>query len=232
MTPFNAVAVLAMLIAFYPEASPNALAAAIRERPEYFSGAEQIAATGYIVLPDARVLRVLMFPDATHPFAYWQISGPGIDTASIGDRIVLEPGPLQPLDVDRAIPPALAPGFAELAGQYLAQVDGGAAFMRARVGELAAAADPADMHALFDGELGDGEYALHNQLSTLDELDPSEGEQAAHTRDPVIATAQTDYADPEAQAPADILVDPDPGPRPRPDPGDDERWVRNWPSTE
>jgi hypothetical protein len=61
MSPFDPVALTAMLRAFYPLASAADLARARRERPEYFGGGRLGGADGTLLeLPDGRIYRVML----------------------------------------------------------------------------------------------------------------------------------------------------------------------------
>lgn len=59
MTPFDAIALAAMLRAFYPEPGRPALERARRERPEYFAAGRLTGVAGNVLqLPDGRVFVV------------------------------------------------------------------------------------------------------------------------------------------------------------------------------
>lgn len=61
MQPFSLEALIAMLRAFYPMATPADLARARRERPEYFGAGRLIGASGtLLLLPDGRLYEILL----------------------------------------------------------------------------------------------------------------------------------------------------------------------------
>lgn len=99
MTPFDPIALLAMLQAFYPVVGPAALSRARRERPDYFSAGALIGTSGdKLRLPDGRIFDLIF--DVNGPFTRWQAidvgTGPGAD---VDDPFALEAGPLMPIDL-------------------------------------------------------------------------------------------------------------------------------------
>ena len=141
MTPFDQVACLAMLLAFYPTPSPANLALALRDRPEYFHGAQLIGHSGdKIVLPDGRIFDVIFAVDGPVAGRRWQMleAGPGGGDASPWP---LEPGPLTPLDEPAAPAPASTEFEQIIAGalEQLGGSDGVLAAAATRVSDGAAA---------------------------------------------------------------------------------------------
>jgi len=109
MTPFDPIALLAMLQAFYPIVGPAALARARTERPDYFSAGQIIGTSGdKIRLADGRIFDLIF--DTNGPNTRWQAievgTGPGAD---IDDPFALEAGPIVPIDLSAFVPPAARP---------------------------------------------------------------------------------------------------------------------------
>lgn len=228
MTPIDTTALLAMLIAFYPSATAGELARAMNERPEYFAASRQVGAMGdQILVPDGRTFDLIYHAGATDGSARWQVITPSAGGEEL-NATGFEPGALVPITIDAVLPPLLAPPFAELGGAWLAQVQGHEWAIGGHVNEIAGAADPGNLEAIFTDAQTEGGYALHNQIRTLGELDPWDGEQATNDRGGVIADAQNDYPDPEQSAPPDIPVEPNPDQEP---PGEEggEPWVDTEP---
>lgn len=115
MVPFDAIALLAMLQAFYPVVGPAALAQARRERPDYFAAAVIIGTSGdKIQLADGRIFDLIF--DALGPNTRWQAieigTGPG--GPDVDDPFALEAGPLVPIDLSAFPSPASVPVFESL----------------------------------------------------------------------------------------------------------------------
>lgn len=224
MTPFDPIALLAMLRAFYPSPSAAALERARRERPEYFAGGE-IVSTGRdkIRLPDGRVFDLIYDVDGLAGGPAWQVIEPG--TGGDPDAIVLEPGPLVPIDVDDTVPPILATGFAEFAGPHLGELGHHERAIEAPQNILAGAANPDGLHATYDHELAPGGNALDNHLRTIGELDPSQERSNTSGLEGRIGDIQRDYPDPDTTAPPDLNVNPNRTERP-PNEGEGSPWYQ------
>lgn len=229
MTPIDLTALVVVLQVFYPDATAANLARAMIERPEYFAGARQVGAAGdQILLPDGRVIDLIANAGAADGSNRWQPIGLAHVDAD-PNAIGLVPGPLVPVTIDQAIAPVFAPPFAELAAPWLVQIQAHETAIEGRGGELAGAADPGPMEWMFEATQGEGGYALHNQIRTFGELDPSDGTQATDDRGWVIENAQHDYPDPEQAAPPDITVEPNPNQTP-PNNDDEGTWVDTDPN--
>lgn len=97
MTPFDPVALLVMLQAFYPIPTVINLQRARRERPEYFAAGTLFGSSGEkLLLPDGRAFDLIF--DAGGPRAHWQVIPAGGTDGGNDDLFPLEPGPLAPLD--------------------------------------------------------------------------------------------------------------------------------------
>lgn len=162
MTPFDDRALLAMLLAFYPIASPAAFARARQERPEYFAAGVIFGSKGdKLRLPDGREFDCIIaagLPGSSR----WQVAliVPGED----GDGpFPLEPGPLTPLDGGDE-PPAVDPAtFAGLLGGAFESLGASAATIDAAHSALAETADAAQLADGGGGELEDADGALAEQ---------------------------------------------------------------------
>jgi hypothetical protein len=112
MTPFDAVALLAMLLAFYPTVNASELARARRERPEYFAGGTLLGSKGdKLRLPDGRIFDLIQNAGGLPGQQRWQVIEPG---PSVPEPWPLEAGPLTPIDVDR-LPAAAGRGDVRVA---------------------------------------------------------------------------------------------------------------------
>src|SRR6266487_3889747 len=101
MTPFDALALLAMLLAFYQPASAANLARAFSERPEYFGGGVLIGTVGDALrLPDGTIWDLIFAVDGPET-PHYQAIQPSGGTGDAGDLLFpLAPGPLRPLRRD------------------------------------------------------------------------------------------------------------------------------------
>lgn len=124
MTPFDAAACLAMLVAFYPIVGPGALLRARSERPEYFAGGTIGGREGdKLTLPDGRVFDCIF--QVNTPQQHWQMLLLSAEGGSGGeiDPFALEDGPLVPIDESALELAPLGPVFED--------------FVTGRAGELA-----------------------------------------------------------------------------------------------
>jgi hypothetical protein len=125
VTPFDPVALVAMLMAFYPIVSPATLVRARAERPEYFAGGVLLGHSGdKLQLPDGRIWDLIFAVDGPIAQRKWQ----ALDVTNSGggpeDPFALEPGPLTPVDEAMELWPAIGSDFAGLVAGHLAQFGG------------------------------------------------------------------------------------------------------------
>jgi len=74
MTPFSPVALLTMLLTFYPDVSPAALVLARRERPDYFAGGALGGSHGdKLTLPDGTVWDLIYDVENETGDRHWQV---------------------------------------------------------------------------------------------------------------------------------------------------------------
>lgn len=199
MTPFDPVALLVMLRAFYPAVSVAALRRAREERPEYFAGGELFGTHGEkFRLPDGRVFDLIYDVDGFSGGPAWQVIEPGPEGPP--DPFPLEPGPLAALDAGLVLPPPLEGGFLSLAGAHLGDVGRSADVVGGLVGELVSAGSGAGADAVYQGSAGAAERALEQQIRAFGDLNPAGGQANAGGLTGQIADAQRDYPDPDVVA--------------------------------
>lgn len=160
MTPFDAVALLAMLLAFYPIVSSVELARARRERPEYFAGGTLIGSKGdKLRLPDLRIFDLIQNAGGLPGQQRWQVIEPGPSEA---EPWPLEPGPLTPIDPgEAATPPGERTTFQALVAEAIDAIGGSD-------GVLQAAGTRMSEGALSTGAGGDDDGALSDAADALD----------------------------------------------------------------
>jgi hypothetical protein len=211
MTPFDAVALLAMLLAFYPTVNASELARARRERPEYFAGGTLLGSKGdKLRLPDGRIFDLIQNAGGLPGQQRWQVIEPGPGT---DDPWPLEPGPLTPIDVTVWAPPRPADDtFESLVSTHLAELAGSDRVLDGARSELAGGADQAreleDDRALDEGADVVDEIYRSTAGTELAELADASSGQAG-------AIDATDNAYDEA--PPDPRLPDNPEPVPYPD---------------
>lgn len=175
MIPFDELALLVMLVTFYPVVGPAALQRARAERPAYFAGGEIRGTDGdKLWLADGRKYDLIFKVGA--PDTRWQVlllpdgSGPG----GPDDPFALEDGPIAPIDLsafpalihDPIFAPLVAGALDELAG-----VDAGLLRAHATITE---ASDSAPLEAVFADTVDPAAAAADGQRYLLDSADPSD----------------------------------------------------------
>lgn len=211
MTPFDAVALLAMLLAFYPIVSSVELARARRERPEYFAGGTLIGSKGdKLRLPDLRIFDLIQNAGGLPGQQRWQVIEPG---PSVAEPWPLEPGPLTPIDVEGTRPsPPGGDTFESLVSTHLAELDGSDRVLDVARSDLAGGADRAreieNDRALDDGAAVVDEIHRSSAGTEIAEIaDASNGQAGA------IDSTDNDYD----EAPPDPKIPDNPEPVPYPD---------------
>lgn len=244
MTPFNASALLAILLAFYPTVSRAELARARRERPEYFAGGTLLGSKGdKLQLPDGRIFDLIQSAGGPPGSQRWQVieAGPSVD-----EPFPLEPGPLVPLDLDDTFPPrAHEDTFESLASSRLAELDGSDRLLDVARSSLVDATDRAERVVGRGSELDDAGGAVdevaraRSAEAVADILASADGVGTA------VNTTDNDYDEPppqpqlpnEPELPAGPPPDDGSGgapgredPQKKPLPGDDDDKRRRTPN--
>jgi hypothetical protein len=204
VTPFDATALLAMLLTFYPIVGPAALARARSERPEYFA-AGTIGGKGgdKLLLPDGRVFDLIYGVSGPSDQWRWQVVELGLGIEPPPDPFALEPGPITPIDLSAFLPFDRAPTFAPLVARELAALpalDAGLFVARQAIAAGAAAFRPGDL----DADLGEAIDAIPGVHTLLDQAIPAD------------ELGQSQNQSTEAGATAPIYDEPLPGEFPGP----------------
>lgn len=143
MIPFDATALLVMLLTFYPIVGPAALARARQERPDYFAGGDIRGTEGdKLWLGDGRKFDLIF--QVNTPGQAWQVlelTGQPGDPGD-ADPFALEDGPLSPIDESAFPAPAPRSVFADLVGAELAPLDAHDAGLATAHATIYDAADP------------------------------------------------------------------------------------------
>lgn len=214
MTPFDPVALVAMLIAFYSPPSVARLTQARAQRPEYFAGGRLIGTTGEkLLLPDARIFDLIFAADGPVAQRRYQALDVTNDTGGPPDPFPLEPGPLDPLDEDLLIVPPRSTEFTTLVAEELDAF--GASDQQLQLAGVAVAefAGADELEAASEELLGPADEHHAAMRAALDLDDPAEELEAAGLTRNTIDAAVTEYDSEEAP---DIAED-DPGDPPRDD---------------
>jgi hypothetical protein len=204
VTPFDGVALLAMLLSFYPVVSGSELARARRERPEYFAGGTLGGSKGdKLFLPDTRVFDLIQNAGGLPGQQHWQVIevGPG------GDDIPwpLEAGPLTPLDDVTPSSPGNVRAFEARVATALGDLGPSEAVLGQVEQQLVAGADRAQQLDNGAGELDDVDRAVEEIHHTRSADELADIISQADGVDRAIDTTVSDYdeAPPEPQQPAD-----------------------------
>jgi hypothetical protein len=214
VTPFDAAALLAMLLAFYPVVSVPTLQRARAERPEYFAAGTLGGSKGEkLFLQDGRVFDLIAAAGGPPSGRHWQVIDVTNDPGGAADPFALEEGPLTPLDEDDTVPAPPGETFTALVADELdafGATDDHLALAAAAVVEFDGGADLDNA----SGELLDPAIEHHDAMRTaLDQDDPAdELEAAGLSRNQIDGELQR-FDEPE---PPDI-PEPDPGRVPRTD---------------
>lgn len=213
MVPFDPVALLAMLLAFYPVVGPAALLRARAERPDYFAGGEIRGTKGdKLWLPDGRKYDLIFATGS--PAQHWQVLGPLPDGAGAApdDPFALEDGPLARLDPARFVLLPRAPEFQPLVAAAVAEWSGHDTALATAHASMVEGADPIALD-LAGGELDGAEGALGPHHALLDQANPADviGTTDAHG---ATIDSELDALDEIVPGPIDPHV-PTPRPPPR-----------------
>ena len=175
MTPFDPVALLAMLLTFYPVVGPAALLQARAERPDYFASGEIRGTKGdKLWLPDGRKFDLIFATGS--PAQHWQVLDVTIGDAggAGGDVFALEAGPLAPIDESAWPEPLHEAVFVPLVADAIAQLAGADAALVTAHLTLTAAASPDALEAAYFDTIGGSDQELGGSRALLDRADPSD----------------------------------------------------------
>jgi hypothetical protein len=163
VTPFDATALLVMLLAFYPTVSGAELARARRERPEYFASGVLFGTKGdKLRLPDGRVFDLIANAGGLPGTQRWQVIEPGPGT---DDPWPLEPGPLTPIDASGVdVPPGERTTFQGLVADAIGAIGGSDAALQSAGTRMSEGAFSSGGAGGDDAALGDAAEALDRQV--------------------------------------------------------------------
>jgi hypothetical protein len=210
VTPFDAIALLAMLQAFYPVVTRASLERAYRERPEYFAGGRLIGRHGEALqLADGRIFDLAFA--AWTPISRWQVLDVTNSEPGEPDPFALEEGPLVPLDEAQLEYPPFEPAFAPLVAQALGDVAGAELALLDAETRAAGQGDPAGTGPLDALDLEDATRAIVEERETFGALDPADVVTASAGESRRVDDAIGEIGDPESSLPQEEPL-PDAGP--------------------
>lgn len=175
MTPFDPIALLAMLQAFYDVVGPAALARARRERPDYFAAGEIIGTSGdKLRLPDGRIFDLIF--DVLGVHTRWQAieigTGPG--APDVDDPFALEAGPLVPIDLSAFPEAAPIPVFVPFVAGALQELGASDTILGNATTRILEHSSPAPLEGAFAREIGPAETQLAAEGFALNGIDPTD----------------------------------------------------------
>jgi len=215
MTPFDPVALLAMLVTFYPAPSPANLIRARAERPEYFAGGILIGrGPDAIRLPDGRIFDLIFNWDGPGE-KRWQVIEPGGAGGEV-EAFPLEPGYLDPIDPVTFPALAYTPAFEPLAAGAIGQLGNVDSQFAGPEARIAAASSPAGFLAGHGATVPRARGETEAQLAAIGALDVTGIVTATEGQGGEIGAREGDYPDP-AEAPA-FMVPIDAGEAPPEEP--------------
>jgi hypothetical protein len=195
VTPFDATALLVMLLAFYPTVSGAELARARRERPEYFAAGVLFGTKGdKLQLPDGRVYDLIANAGGLPGSQHWQVIEPG---PSVDDPWPLEPGPLTPIDTSgTTTPPGERTTFQTLVADAIGAIAGSDAALQSAGSRMADGALSTAGGAGDETALGDAAEALDRQVRARGAFDVSDDIAQLGALADSIASLEGENADP------------------------------------
>jgi hypothetical protein len=213
VTPFDPVALYAMLLSFYQLVSASELARARRERPDYFAAGTLGGSKGdKLFLPDTRVFDLIQNAGGLPGTQRWQVieAGPG----GPGDPWPLEAGPLTPLEDVTPSSPGNVRAFEARVASALGDLGPSDAALGQAEQQLVAGADRAQQLENGGGELDDVDRAVEEIHHTRSADELADIISQADGIDGGIDSTVSDYdeAPPEPQAPADPPMPAQPPP--------------------
>lgn len=210
MTPFDPVALVAMLTVFYPIVSVENLQRARAERPEYFAGGVLFGSKGdKLRLPDGRVFDLIFAAGGPASGRRWQALDVTDDAAGGDDPFALEEGPLVPLDDSAVTIPRSDPAFTALVAGELAALEHDDSILAAAAQPVIEFTGADDLDHAFGEFIDPADEAHGGTLAALDSdpitdvLESSAGGAAVvdsmsgeYTEDPPPDTPEPDPGDP------------------------------------
>ena len=220
MQPFDPIALVAMLLTFYPIVSMTALRRARQERPEYFGAGVLFGTVGEkLALPDGRVFDLIF--DADGPQRRWQ----AIDVTAGGETErtpwPLEPGPLTPLDPEATLPLPMPTHFEPIVWFHMGDVDGAERGIEGAGSTVAGRMSSEAFDAAYEDTAGRAARALDQELAAIDGLNPSDKARNTEGLERRAEDTIQEYPNPEETAPPPEESGPE-KPMPRTGPGG--RW--------
>lgn len=192
MTPFDPVALLAMLQAFYPVVGPAALRTARTERAAYFAAGELIGRfEDALKLPDGRIFDCIF--DVMGPHTRWQCIEVGDATNAPDDPFALEAGPLVPIDLSAWQQDTTTPVFLPLVAARLGELGGTGAILDTAHGEIVQHSDKGPLQDAWAAHMDPAIEHLGSAGIALDQMDPSSELAFAAAQQEAIATLEADY---------------------------------------
>lgn len=142
MTPFDAVALLAMLVTFYPTVTQATLVRARRERPEYWAAGLLYGVEQYVlVLPDGAAW--YLTSDGWHPGTQWRLAPKDLSLPDTPNPLALTRGPLAPVDETSWPVPLRRAAFEALVVDALGTLGAADAVLATAASRVAESADSA-----------------------------------------------------------------------------------------
>ena len=192
MTPFDPVALHAMLDAFYPTVSAAHLARARSERPEYFAGGVLFGSKGdKLKLPDGREFDLIFAAGGYVGQQRWQVipAGPG----GTADGLVDEPGALVPIDVD-ALPMFPAPAsFESLALAAIDDLNREGNIIDDKEADMRERSSTSAVDDSGTAELDQARASFEDEYRALADVDPADGITHANGMPLTIDDQQTQF---------------------------------------
>lgn len=214
MTPFDPIALLAMLLTFYPIVSVAELQRARRERPEYFAGGTLGGSKGEkLFLSDGRVFDLIYAAGGLPHQMRWTVQDVTDEAPGRPNPWPLEDGPLRPIDDGVIVVPPAAYGFESLVAGELAALGASEALLDRAAVDAAEASARVNIGPAFDRLVGPAHdhHAAMRRALELD--DPAAELEAAGLTRGTIDSAITEYDEPLPPE----LDERDPGDPPRDD---------------
>jgi hypothetical protein len=213
VTPFDAAALLAVLLAFYPVVSVAGLQRARSERPEYFAAGTLGGSKGEkLFLQDGRVFDLIAAAGGPPSGRHWQVIDVTDDAGGAADPFALEEGPLTPLDEDDTLPTPPGESFVSLVAGHLAALAGADDVLQSGAAAIAESDGTAALDAATATLLDPATHHHANTRAALDHDDPAEElESAGLTRNEIDARL-SEYDDPAPEDAPEV----DPGENPPP----------------
>jgi hypothetical protein len=203
VTPFDPVALVVMLVTFYPIVSRRELARARFERPDYFAGGVLFGTHGdKLRLPDGRIFDLIFNVDnAPGEPPRWQCIEPG---PASDEPWPLEPGPLTPLDPELPPFPSFEPFFEPLVSAAIGAMGDPDLHLGVAQAALVETAQEERVPNAYEDQIEPAARALAAQLASVDALDPSGLITASDGHTSVIDDRASSYPNPDDVDPGEM----------------------------